>query len=122
MPGINTYEKSPIQQGPKRKGYQQDALFAPSEFVPSDEPERGISLHCSSGRAGHDFRPARPEAFVREHVYVAAIATPVECALTQKPRGRGAPKDFYVEPRTSARHSAFLMLSSRAPNRGTNAR
>ena len=52
MTGINTYKKNRSDQGPKRKGYQQDALFADrrvelspvNKVVPSDEPERGIPL------------------------------------------------------------------------------
>jgi hypothetical protein len=42
---------------------------------------------CSSGRAGHDFVPARPEALVLRGGRLVACASPLECALTQKGGG-----------------------------------
>jgi hypothetical protein len=82
------------------------APFAgPEAFSCRIFPPRPPAL-CSSGAGADAFLGARPEAFVRESAYVAAFATPVECALTQKHRGGGCAS------------RTLLMLSSRAPSRG----
>ena len=91
------------------------ATFAPEKrrlvaqcAAPLAGPE-AFSCLCSSGVGAGAFLGARPEVFVCESAYVSAVATLAESALTQKHRGWVHAKDLYVEPRTSARHSALLM-------------
>ena len=83
-------KKSPIRPGPKRKGYQQDALFAANEFVPSEqrEPRELSFLWASRKKSSLPNRRTRQNQLIRTNHSrrTRLVSTPVRnLSVTLRP-------------------------------------